>query len=128
MSTIVTLSLLSTACTTDAAIGSDQPRLAFACGDIVVEGKLKNLGAGKTERIEGDVLGHGWFSAEIRIRRHLAGPMVGPRLQVRYFGHTWMREDRDFVFVVALSGDGKGYIINRAALASTHPRLKDECS
>lgn len=118
---IVALGWLTTAC----ASGSvDQTSLAYTCGDIVVRGTLTTLDSGPTESVEGDILGHGWFSAELYVRRSLVGSGGGSRLKVRYFSHAAIRAGREFVFVL-MPGDDGGYAIRRFAATST--RLENEC-
>jgi hypothetical protein len=77
-----------------------------------------------TESIDGDVLGHGWFSAKLHVRRNLVGSGGGNQLKVRYFSHAAIRAGRDFAFVL-MPGDDGGYVIRR--FASTSARLENEC-
>lgn len=125
---LLATSLMVSACATDGSVEPEQLRLGYGCSDIVVLGALVNTEAGPTDNIEGDLLGHGWFSAEIHVRRLLIGSGVPGRFQVRYFGHAQMREDREFILVAALADDRKAYVIRRASLASDRPRLEPRCS
>jgi hypothetical protein len=67
--------------------------------------------------MDGDILGHGWITATLRVQRVIRGSGVYSAVPVRYFGHTYMREDRDFMFVAKRAGDG-AYEIKTAQLAS----------
>jgi hypothetical protein len=65
--------------------------------DIVVIGKLKHL---DYEHIydENDLLGHGWCTANLRVKKVLTGQEKRRRLKVRYYGHNCMRDDTYFRF------------------------------
>ena len=73
--------------------------IAYRCDDVVVLGRFNN-GHYQRVDIEGDILGHGWMTARIRVRRVLFGSVHERVVPVRYFGHTFYREDRDFVLVI----------------------------
>src|SRR6186997_401489 len=74
-------------------------RVTYRCGDLVVIGRFKNLDYEHVE-IEDDILGHGWITARVRVRRVLSGRAEGRLVPVRYFAHTYFRGDRDFVLVI----------------------------
>lgn len=102
------------------------PAHAYRCNDIVVVGRLKN-GAWEHVEIIDDLLGHGWASATLKIRKRVRGVPPAAVIPVRYFDHTYLRDDRDFMFVLRKADDG-GYVIATAQLMSAHPRLAEPCT
>jgi hypothetical protein len=113
-------------CMTDVPANLEDRTLQVGCDDVVVIGRLKN-GEFEHVEIDGDILGHGWISARLRVQRVVRGPRVKGVVPVRYFAHTYMREDRDFMFV-ATPTDEKGYEIASAQLVSARPILASHCS
>lgn len=99
--------------------------MAVDCDELVVVGRLKN-GEYEHVEIEDDILGHGWITAELRVRSVEKGRSVRPQVPVRYFAHTYMREDRDFMFVLSPEPDG-GYLVSTAQLMSYRPRWVNRC-
>jgi hypothetical protein len=86
--------------------------ITYGCEDTVVLGRLETLGSEPTMHIEGDMLGHGWFTANLAVERRLAGPVALERLQVRYFAHSAYRDDRRFLIVFGLlNHDSADYVI-----------------
>lgn len=67
-------------------------------GDVVVIGRLKNLNSELGIYDPDDLLGHGWFVAKFRVSHVQQGTLAKSVVQVRYFGHTWLREDIKFRF------------------------------
>jgi hypothetical protein len=59
---------------------------------------------------EGDILGHGWISATLKVRKVVRGAIVPSVLPVVYFAHTYLREDRDLMLGLTRTDDG-GYVI-----------------
>ena len=100
--------------------------LTFGCSDRVVVGRVKN-GDFHPVIDPDDFLGHGWIDAELKVKRVVKGTKIGPKLQVRYFAHTYMRDDRDFMFVLTSQPDGK-LLIRKGQLMSMHPRLAGQCN
>lgn len=119
--------LILTGC---ASNGWSEPKaaiLSYSWGDSVVLGSLANTVDGPTELLEGDFLGHGWFFADLYVQRHLTGAPTGDKLRIKYFGHAGLREDRDFIFVVApIKGEGD-FLIRRSSLISSRPKLQNQC-
>jgi integration host factor subunit beta len=86
---------------------------SYKCKELVVIGRLKNLGYEHVE-MENDLIGHGWMTARVKVRQVLTGRVRERLVPVRYFGHTYYREDEDFLLVLApIKG---GYQITSARL------------
>jgi hypothetical protein len=96
----------------------------FECDDTVVIGRVVN---GDYEHVENenDLLGHGWFSATLYVEQVVRGSPVPFRIPVRYYDHTFMRRDRDFLFV--LDHTEAGYEIVARRLMSSRPFLARSC-
>lgn len=88
--------------------------IPYHCGELAVIGRFKNLSYEGVD-IEDDLLGHGWMIARFHVRRTLRGRWRDRALTVRYFGHSYYREDRDFMLALALRDDGT-YSIRRMRL------------
>ena len=109
------------------APGQVQDRtLAYRCGDFAVVGRLKNGGWEHVE-IADDLLGHGWASATLKIRKRVHGTLRASVIPVRYFEHSYLREDRDFLFVLRSADDGT-YEVVAKRLMSARPRLAASCT
>ena len=124
---ICIVGLILTGC---ASSGWGEPKaalLSYSCGDSVVLGSLANTIDGPTEPLEGDFLGHGWFFADLYVQQHLTGAPIGDQYRVKYFGHAGLREDRDFIFVVAPIEGVDDFLIRRSSLVSSRPKLQDQC-
>ena len=98
--------------------------LSYGCSDIVVVGSVKN-GAFEHVQSDNDILGHGWISGTLHVRKVVRGAHVPALLPIRYFAHTYMREDRDFMLV--LSHTDTGYEITTAQLMWFRPLLASHC-
>lgn len=103
--------------------------VSYRCGDLVVVGRLETLGYEDVE-IEDDLIGHGWFTARVTVRRVLAGRVQGPTLEADYFAHAPFRHDRDFVLVIDRGRGGRnlirtGHLIERGR---RRPSLAPTCS
>lgn len=72
--------------------------------DLIVVGRVENLSYEHVDFPE-DVLGHGWITAKLHVKRVVRGRAPGRVLQVRYFAHTYRREDRDFRFHLRKTDD-----------------------
>ena len=120
----ILVALLATACVTgQAPSGEDRP-LEFECADSVVIGTVVN-GAYQPVVDESDLLGRGWVTASLHVREVVRGASLPSILPVRYFAHAYMREDREFMFV--LQRRDAGYQIATGRLMSSRPRLSDRC-
>ena len=104
----------------------------YRCGELVVIGRFDNLDYEHVE-IEDDVLGHGWMTARISVGRVLrgrrpSGSADGQPLPARYFGHTYYREDMDFLLMLAPRRSGT-YFVRSARLAEREGpwRLAPHC-
>ena len=103
----------------------DDRTLAFGCDNLVVVGRVKNGGWHRSGGAD-DVLGHGWADARISVQRIVTGGRIGRTVPVRYFAHTYMRGDRDFMFVLSRQPDGS-LVIDSGQLMSAHPKLAAQC-
>ena len=118
--------LLSAACATTDDLDSEDRALSFDCGDSVVIGSLENNRDYQHVEIEDDILGHGWMTGALAVQRTVAGYKLEGRVPVRYFGHTYLRGDRTFMFVLTPKDDGV-YHLRDQRLMSDRPRPTSEC-
>ena len=99
--------------------------LSYGCEDIIVVGRIRNGGYAPVHDDE-DVIGHGWIDAHIKVKRLVKGAKQPSWLPIRYFAHTHIRDDRDFMFV--LSGDSvAGFEIKQAQLMAVRPMIRANC-
>ena len=82
---------------------------ALPSGDVVVIGQLENLNSESVYNPD-DLLGHSWFSANLHVSRVESGELPSRMVPVRYFGHTWLREDVSFRFRLRADEGGR-YLI-----------------
>lgn len=73
--------------------------------DVTVVGKLKNTGSQPIDDPD-DLIGHGWMTADIRVKRILQGRIARRILRIKYFAHTYLSEDKSFKFHLRLQEDG----------------------
>jgi hypothetical protein len=99
--------------------------LVFGCNDLVIVGKLKNVDYHASDDPE-DILGHGWVDATLSVRRVVRGGKTRSKLPVRYFAHSYMRDDRDVMLVLAPQPGGVP-VVRRGQLMSAHPKLAAHC-
>jgi hypothetical protein len=98
--------------------------LPFGCNDLVVVGTIEN-GPSDPVQSQDDILGHGWTSATLKVRKVIKGPRIPAVLPVRYFSHALMREDVEFMLV--LKRAGAGYEIATGQRMALRPRLASRC-
>lgn len=112
-------------CATIAGVDDEDRILPYACSDVVVTGRIQN---GEYHPVEdaGDLLGHGWVDAVIKVDRRIKGPDVPSSLPVDYFAHATFREDLDFLFVLKPMSKGR-FEIRTAQVMELHPRLAAHC-
>ena len=89
---------------------TEQP---LAQGDFVAIGRLKNHQSEPIDPDPDDLIGHGWFNAEFHVSRNEIGRLPSKVVRVRYFAHTWLREDTEFRFRLRPSGNGDYIICKR---------------
>lgn len=116
--------LLTAACTVVPKASIEDRTLSYGCNDIVAVGRIKN-GAFEHVQSDNDILGHGWMSGTLRVRRVVRGASLPALLPVRYFAHAPLREDRDFMFV--LRHTSTAYEITTGQSMSVHPLLTSQC-
>jgi integration host factor subunit beta len=90
----------------------------------VAIGRIEN-GAYEASDSADDLIGHGWISATLHVTRVVSGASMPAALPVRYFAHTYMRDDRNFMFVLA-PVDARLEIAT-AQLMSERPRAVRDC-
>ena len=81
--------------------------------DVVAIGKLENLDSEPSQFGPNDMLGHGWFTANFHVSHVESGQLPSRVVPVRYFGHTWFREDIKFRFRLRPNEQGS-YIVCKA--------------
>lgn len=124
-SLLLVMAALPPLCARAQSASIEDRTLSYRCGDTVIVGRIKNGGYAPVQDDE-DIVGHGWIDAHIRVKRHLKGAKVPTSLPIRYYVHTHIRDDRDFMFV--LSGNGTdGFMIKYAQLMSVRPIIPAEC-
>lgn len=104
----------------------ERDELEYGCKDLVVVGRLVNHDYQHVE-IEDDIIGHGWITADVKVDDVVFGHTLARKLPVRYFAHTYMTEDRDFVFVLRPAENGR-HLVRTADLIENDPELADRCA
>jgi hypothetical protein len=99
--------------------------ISYGCIDVVVIGTLDNLDY-QTVDLPDDILGHGWMTANLDVHRQVKGSKANATLPIKYFGHTYLREDKKFMFVLRPASDGT-FRIMAAHLIETRPKLAEPC-
>lgn len=117
---------ITSACSTVSHVPLENRTLSYGCSDTVAVGRLDNGTHEARSGSAADLIGHGWFNATLNVRRVVSGASIPATLPVRYFAHTYMRDDRDFMFVLT-PVDG-GFEIASAQLMSVRPRAVRDCS
>lgn len=81
-------------------------------GDFIVIGRLENT---RYEHVDDpdDLLGHGWFYAKLHVKRLERGTLPDQEISVRYFAHTWLRDDVDFRFRLRPGENGEFIICQK---------------
>jgi len=120
----VTISLLSAGCATVPQASLEDRTLAYGCNDTVVIAIVAN-GAFTPVEANDDILGHGWVSATLHVRKVVRGERLPAVQPVRYFAHTYMRQDQPFMLV--LKHIGAGYEIKTGQLMRLRPLLASHC-
>ncbi|MGF7154982.1 hypothetical protein [Novosphingobium gossypii] len=122
---VFAFSAATTICSPTRAEEINEQALSDGCGDLVVVGRVQN---GDWTRVDDpeDIIGHGWLEATLKVRKLIAGKLETKSIPVSYYAHTYMREDRDFLFVLG-KDENSGWQIKTGRLMSAHPRLKRRC-
>lgn len=101
--------------TTAGASASDQRApIAYRCDEVVVVGRVKVIGYTALAS-PGDLLGHGRYDMQVKIKRVLRGQEVRRVVPVSGISHGEMRGDADLWLVLTPAADG-GYVIRTAGL------------
>jgi hypothetical protein len=79
-------------------------------GDVIAVGWLSNQDSGSGEPDPDDLLGHGWFTADLQISRTESGALPSRVIRVRYYGHTFLSEGSKFRFHLRPSRTGDYFI------------------
>ena len=125
-SCLAAFALIATAST--AATEEDDYRLPYGCGDLVVIGRVRTLGYTDLSGPD-DLLGHGRFDVEVRIKRVVRGTESRRSLRAHRIAHGQLVANRDFLIVLTPEKEGQ-YVLSTAALArgSAFRRLADKCT
>lgn len=123
---VLAICFVNTSCSTTDEVANGGSTLSFGCQDTVLVGRLKNNRDYQHVEIEDDILGHGWMTGTVRVHRIVTGAKLADSVPVRYFGHTYLREDRSFMFVLTPKADGV-YQVSDQRLMSDKPRPISEC-
>lgn len=101
--------------------------LEYGCDDLVVVGRVKTLAAGETIHHPANAIGYGVWDLQIRVKKVEHGTERSTRISASAVAHAQMREDVDFLIVLAKSADADGYWIRWANLAS-YSRPANACT
>lgn len=116
-SSLLAIAALTSACATVQSATIEDRTLSHGCSDTIVVGRIKN---------DEDILGHGWIDAHAEVKRLVRGGEVPSSLPIKYYAHTYMREDRDFMLVLSGSHSA-GFELRHAQLMSVRPRIAAKC-
>ena len=120
----IAISLLSAGCATVPQASLEDRTLSYGCNDTVVVGTVTN-GSFTPVEASGDILGHGWVSATLHVRKVVRGERLPAVQPLRYFAHTYMRQDQPFMLV--LKHTAAGYEITTGQLMRLRPLLASHC-
>ena len=101
--------------------------LEFSCGDVVVVGRIKTVGA---TPVQGSDPLPNWLSEyqlQIQIKRIIRGSEHRRVVPASVTAHAQIRGDRDFLIVLTPDGAG-GYALATADLMQFRPKLSESCS
>ena len=124
-SSLLAIAALTSACATVQSATIEDRTLSHGCSDTIVVGRIKN-GEYKSVKNDEDILGHGWIDAHAEVKRLVRGGEVPSSLPIKYYAHTYMREDRDFMLVLSGSHSA-GFELRHAQLMSVRPRIAAKC-
>ena len=124
--TFVTLSvaLLAAACATVPHASLENRTLPYDCKDTVVVATVRN-GTYESAKSNDYILRRGWVSATLHVRKVVRGERLPAVLPVRYFAHSYMREDKEFMLV--LKRARTGYEVEAGQLMQVRPLLASRC-
>ena len=119
---------LAAACATTQGSPPREP-VSYGCGETIVVAQFMTVDSEPTMHIEDDILGHGWFNANLAIHRVLAGALEPDEIPVRYFSHAAYRHDRRFIVVLRPNPEAPGYVVrSRPVMAGWRlPELVNQC-
>jgi hypothetical protein len=120
----LTITYLTVGCATVPQASLKDRTLSYGCSDTVVIGTVAN-GAFELVEAHDDILGHGWASATLHVRKIVRGERLPAVLPIRYFAHTYMRQDQEFMLV--LKHVGADYEIKSGQLMRVRPLLASHC-
>ena len=123
---VIAFALASAAASSSVVAGSPGPELAYSCGDLVLIGRIRDQTFTPIEDAR-DLIGHGRIDMVIDVKRTLRGKSSKPSLLAAATAHTFVREDRDFLFVVRSASDGR-YQVRQLWPSERLPRLAERCS
>ena len=108
----------------DVTASSLEP-IPYACDEVVVVGRVRTV-AYTDPTQDDDLLGHGSYSMQVRIKKVLRGKELRRVVPATGFSHAQMREDADFWMVLGRMNDDS-YVIRTANLTRFPFRLAREC-
>ena len=121
------MSILALAsCVTRPDVRPEDRILEFGCSDTVVVARAMNQSVEPVKDENGEVW-EGWVTATLSVQRVMRGEKVPHRLPVRYFAHTYMRDDIDFMMVLRRNANGTFEVQNGQTMR-LRPRLAARCS
>ncbi len=104
------LAICSASLGATAAAERDEP--AMQCGDIAVVGTLHNNDDYQSVDTSDVMLGYGFMTAKVKIRRVIFGKVSGRWITISYFGHTYYRDGITSIFVLRPLPDGLWSLVN----------------
>ncbi|MEQ1538308.1 MAG: hypothetical protein ABL928_05235 [Sphingorhabdus sp.] len=121
-----TIALLCAVSIAGETVNANPNVVTYNCSDVVLTGKLTNWRDYEHFDIPDDILGHGWMTATLRVSKILKGQNADSKITVRYFGHTYLRDNTKFLFVLKPLSDGRYRIISQR-MTKQKPKLADTC-
>ena len=121
------LSILAlTSCVGRQDVRPEDRILEFGCGDTVVVARAMNQSVEPVKDENGEVW-EGWVTATLSVQRVIRGARVPHRLPIRYFAHTYMRDDVDFMMVLRRNASGT-FEVQTGQIMPLRPRLAARCN
>ena len=109
--TLLATLLVSACSTVPIAMSATAPTSFDPSRDLIVIGKLTNQNYESVE-IPDDLIGHGWITADLRVKQALQGQPKNRILKIQYFAHTYLREDKSVKVHLRRTGKGSYLVCN----------------
>jgi hypothetical protein len=104
--------------------GIEDRTLPWGCNDTAVIAWVESHSMNPIEAKD-DLIGHGWVTATLKVKTVLKGKKLPHDLPVKYYAHTYLRHDRDFMLV--LHQTDQGWVITKGQRMAVQPLLEDRC-